>query len=325
MSVLTQRYIDRVVAHLPEDQREDISLELAALTSDMREERRAAGADEVTAERETLEQLGDPTRLAAQYRNAPNVLIGPELYPVFVRAVQWLLPLVLVVTLIVNIVVYSATEASAAIGEMIGQIVGPMLNALVWTLGILTLFFWVFERVAGPQDKTALAQGGRRRWSVDSLETEVVNARDARSEAIVSIIMLIFFALLPLIPTTFLYVGHLNEGGPFVNQALWNFWLPTYYALIGLSALLNVWTIARGRLSKPRIVLRAILDVVAGAFLTALFLTQEVLDPAIDSGIIQSSGASDWVDVLYIAVIWGVVAWDLFACVKYWQSQDSKK
>ncbi|MEW1980257.1 hypothetical protein AB0333_04905 [Citricoccus sp. NPDC079358] len=320
MTALTRRYIDQVVAHLSEGQREDISRELAALISDMQEERLATGADEAAAEREALEELGDPARLAARYRNAPNYLIGPELYPVYVRALQWLVPVVLMVSLIVNIVVYSATEAEANIGAMIGQIVGPLISALFWILGSVTLFFWVFERVAQPRDKTAVARDGARHWSVDDLGVEMAHAREARSEAIGGLVMLVLLALVPLIPTSFFYVGHLNDGGPFVNQGLWNFWLPAYYVLLAVEAMLGIWTIVRGRTTRPRLAARAAMDVVAGLFFTVLVLTQQVIDPAISSGILQTSGATDWVDVLYLVVIWVVVLWDLYVCVKYWRT-----
>ncbi|GAA1126893.1 HAAS signaling domain-containing protein [Citricoccus alkalitolerans] len=320
MTALTRRYIDRVVAHVPEGQREDISRELAALISDMQEERLANGAGEAAAERDALEELGDPARLAARYRNAPNYLIGPELYPVYVRALQWLVPVVLLVSLIVNIVVYSATEAEANIGAMIGQIVGPLISALFWILGSVTLFFWVFERVAQPRDKTAVARDGARQWSVDDLGIEMAHAREARSEAIGGLVMVVLLALVPLIPTSFLYVGHLNAGGPFVNQDLWNFWLPAYYVLLAVEAMLGIWTIARGRTTRPRLAARAALDVVAGVFFTVLVLTQQVIDPAINSGILQTSGATDWVDVLYLVVVWVVVLWDLYVCVKYWRT-----
>ncbi|WP_313822880.1 HAAS signaling domain-containing protein [Citricoccus sp.] len=320
MTALTRRYIDQVVAHLPDGQREDISRELTALISDMEEERLATGASETAAERDALEELGDPARLAARYRNTPNYLIGPELYPVYVRALQWLVPIVLGVALIVNIVVYSTTEAEANIGAMIGQIVGPLISALFWLLGSVTVFFWIFERAAQPRDKAALARDGARHWSVDDLETEVAHAREARSEAIGGLVMLVLLALMPVIPTTFFYVGHLNDGGPFVNQDLWSFWLPAYYVLLAMEAVLGIWTIVRGRTTRLRLAARAALDVVAGVFLTMLVLTQQVIDPAINSGILQTSGATDWVDVLYLVVIWGVAFWDLYVCVQYWRT-----
>ncbi|NUL47264.1 hypothetical protein F7P69_18970 [Cellulosimicrobium funkei] len=323
MTTLTRRYIDQVVAHVPEGQREDISRELAALISDMQEERMASGISGPAAERDALEELGDPARLAARYRDAPNYLIGPELYPVYVRVLQWLVPMVLLITVIANIVVYSATEPEAHVGAMIGRIVGPVISALFWLLGSVTLFFWVFERVAPPRDKASVARDGARRWSVDDLETEVAHAREARSEAIGGLVMLVLLALVPVIPTTFFYVGHLNDGGPFVNQDLWSFWLPAYYVLLALEAMLSIWTIIRGRTTRLRLAARAALDVVAGVFLTMLVLTQQVIDPAINSGILQTSGAADWVDVLYLAVIWGVVVWDLYVCVQYWRTLGS--
>ncbi|WP_413542448.1 HAAS signaling domain-containing protein [Citricoccus nitrophenolicus] len=319
MSALTRRYIDQVVGHLPDGRRGDISRELDTLIADMQEERLAAGADGAAAEREALEELGDPARLAATYRNAPNHLIGPGLYPLFTRMLAWLLPLVLLVALVVNIVVYTATEPEAALGGMIGQVVGALLNALVWTLGSVTALFWLLERVLPERDLRSSLGVGATRWTVEALDTEIVNARGARSEAVTGLVFLAVLAVLPLVPTSFLYVGHLNDGGPFVNQALWGFWLPAYYVLLVMAAAVDLWTAVQG-MSRPIVVARAVLDIAAGVFLTALVLTQQVIDPAIDSGILQTAGAVDWVDVLYLAVIWMVVAWDLYVCVKYWRT-----
>lgn len=327
MATLTRRYIDQVVAHVPDGQREDISRELLALISDMLDERLAGlagGAEEGAAEREVLEELGDPARLAAQYRDAPSYLIGPELYPVYVRSLQWLLPLVLLVALVANIIVYSATEPQAELGDMIGRMVGPLINALFAVLASVTILFWILERAASPRDRGRLARHAVHSWSVDELDLEVVNARDARSEAISSLVFLVLVALLPLVPTTFLYVGHLNDGGTFINPALWDFWMPAYYVLILLAAAQAVWTLVSGRMTRWQVVARAGLDVVAAVFFTVLVLTQEVLDPAIDSGILQTSGGADWVDVLYVAVIWIVALWDLYICVRYWRTLRSQ-
>ena len=324
MATLTRRYIDQVVAHVPDGQREDLSRELDALTSDMLQERLASGAEEVTAEREVLEELGDPARLAARYREAPNHLIGPEIFPLYTRLLRWVLVLVLLLSLLANVIAYSATVPDGHLGGMIGQAVGEAVVALFVAFGAVTGFFAVFERVVPSPDRGRAGRSAARQWSVEDLEVEVVNARDARSEAISSLVFLGIVALVPLVPTTFLYVGHLNGGGSFVSQALWDFWLPAYYVLILLGVAQSVWTLVRGRVTRVQVVARAMLDVVAAVFFTVLVLTQQVLDPAIDSGILQTSRGADWVDVLYVAVIWLVALWDLYVCVKYWRTLRSQ-
>ncbi|MGM7666991.1 hypothetical protein [Microbacterium sp. A93] len=324
MATLTRRYIDQVVAHVPDGQRQDISQELLALTSDMLDERLAGGAEESAAEREVLEELGDPARLAARYREAPNYLIGPDVFPLYTRLLRWVLVLVALVSLLANVVVYSATVPDGHLGGMLGQAIGEAVVALFVAFGAVTGFFAVFERVVPPRDRGRAGHSAGRRWSVDDLDLEVVNARDARAEAISSLVFLGIVALLPLVPTTFLYVGHLNGGGPFVNPALWDFWLPAYYVVLALAAAQAVWTIVRGRMTRWQLLARAALDVVAAVFFTVLVLTQEVLDPAIDAGILQTAGGMDWVDVLYVAVIWMVALWDLYVCVGYWRTLRSQ-
>lgn len=322
-TTLTRRYIDQVVAHVPEGQREDISRELDALTSDMLEERLDGGALEDSAEREVLEELGDPARLAARYRGAPNYLIGPDIFPLYARLLRWALVLVPLIALLANIIVYSATVPDGRLGGMIGQAVGGAVVALLIAFGAVTGIFAVFERVAPSRERGRAGRSAERTWSVEDLDLEVTYARDARSEAISGLVFLGIAALLPWVPTTFLYVGHLNGGGSFVNQALWDFWLPAFYLLLLLAAARAVWAIVQSRVTRWQLVFRAALDVVTAAFLTALVLTQDVLDPAIDSGILQTSSGADWVDVLYVAVIWLVALWDLSVVLRFWRTRPA--
>jgi hypothetical protein len=90
MSTLTDRYVWDVTRRLPASRRDDIERELRSTIADM-----AEAADERTA----LVELGDPARLAAEYRSGGRALIGDDLYPEYVRQLRrWLTIVVPVIT-----------------------------------------------------------------------------------------------------------------------------------------------------------------------------------------------------------------------------------
>jgi hypothetical protein len=318
MRTLTQRYIDEVVSHLPEATRPDISRELQALISDMVDERSVAGHSFDPAERSALEELGDPARLAARYRDAPNYLIGPRLYPSFVAGLRWLLPLVAFIALAVNVMVRVTTDPELQLGALIGAAIGGVLTAVFTVAGVLTLVFAIVERTLPRAEQERFGRSGGRAWSVDDLNEERPGQAGVRSDAIAGLVFVAFMALVPLVPTGFLYVAHLNDGGPFVNQALWDFWLPVYYVLLGLEAAVEAWDLVTGRWSLPQLLARAAVSVAFAVYLTSLFLTQQVLDPAIPLGDVPR----DWTIRVTVAVVWLVTVWSLVDIGRKWRTRQ---
>lgn len=299
MSTLTQRYIEEVVSHLPEASRPDMSRELEALIADMVDERSTAGVAPGPAERSALEELGDPARLAARYRDAPAYLIGPRLYPAFIAGLRWLLPLVLLIALAVNVVVYAATEPDPQLGQLLGVLIGRVLSAVFTVAGVFTLVFAVLERTLPRADQDRFG-AGRRGWTVDELGAERSGHAGVRSDAIAGLVFVVIMALVPVIPTSFLYVGHLNDGGPFINQALWALWLPAYYVLLGLAAAVETWALVAGRWTRPQVMARVAVALAFAVLLSQAILTQQVLDPAIPVGDIPLT----WTPWFTVAVIW---------------------
>src|SRR5699024_9681623 len=101
MSALTETYVDNVIGHLPENSRADIAAEIRATINDMVEDRlgefdHPAEEQSAAAERQVLEELGDPIRLSREYTNSPQHLIGPAFYPLYIWSLRWVLPTVAV-------------------------------------------------------------------------------------------------------------------------------------------------------------------------------------------------------------------------------------
>jgi hypothetical protein len=158
--VLTERYVHEVVRRLPADQRDDIAEELRATIADTVEGRNAA--DPRTAEREVLTEMGDPVRCAARYTERPLALIGPDLYPAYLRLLTVLLTTVLPV-ITVGLVLLELADTDDA-GAALRSGVGTLITVGAQLVAVLTLVFAVTERVRHRRGVT-----GAARWTPDDL------------------------------------------------------------------------------------------------------------------------------------------------------------
>lgn len=322
MNSLTGIYVAEVVRRLPERSRPDIARELEATLADMVEERlggvAAPGPDAArAAERAAVEELGDPARLALQYQDAPGHLIGPELFPAFRRLVRWLLPLVAVLSALANAVTYAATAPQPALGGMIGAVAGNVVVALLVATGVVTVLFAVGERVLPERDRAELTRSaGYGEWSPDDLHHEPPSRRIPRGEPVASLVFLAIMALLPVVPSSFFYVGHLNDGGSLVDPGLWRGWLPAYFLVLAVLVLLEVWKLAAGRWSAPMLAAGLVADVALAVLLTAAVLTQQILDPRLLAG----WSPPDWLPVAVVVAVWAVMVWDQAVTLRNYRS-----
>ncbi|UNK45477.1 HAAS signaling domain-containing protein [Arthrobacter sulfonylureivorans] len=326
MSSLTEKYVAQVVRRLPENSRADIAREITATLSDMADARLggdeyASPASAEAAERAALEELGDPSRLALRYSESPRYLIGPELFPVFTRLMAWLLPIVAASALAVNALVYVLATPEPAVGGMIGVMVGNGVLAVLIAIAVVTVLLALAERILPEKDKAQLtAPATRSGWSVDDLVRERPVREIARPEPVASLVILAVMALLPFLPTSFFYVGHLNDDGGFLNPALWDGWIPAYLGFLMVFALIEAWRLTSGRWSTAMLATMIVADAAFAVFLTIAFLSQEVLDPALFTA---TGGEPGWYQGAAVVLIWAVTVWDQVATVKAYREARS--
>jgi len=146
---LVDRYLKTVAKALPEAQREDIIRELSEdIRSEMEDKARDLGRPLTEAEQQALlRQHGNPLLLAARYRQDHRTLafgrqlIGPVLFPFYVKVLSFNLGL----TFVVIAVIFIALGAS---GQKVGfnNILTTCLLQLLIQLGVVTLIFSLIER-----------------------------------------------------------------------------------------------------------------------------------------------------------------------------------
>lgn len=173
MTTLSTAYVAAVVRHIPEGSRDEIAEDVSSMITEVVEARLTTPSPDretaAEAERAVLEELGDPAHLARQYTQAPQHLIGPQFYPLYLRALQWLLPIAGTMALLTNGIVYSLAEPEPRIGALIGAASGNTVIAVLIAFAAVTIGLALLERVLPAADVRRLPDG-RRTWTVDQLQ-----------------------------------------------------------------------------------------------------------------------------------------------------------
>jgi hypothetical protein len=142
---LIDRYLHAVRSYLPKAQQDDIigelSEDLASRVEDRESELGRPLSDDDAVE--ILQAYGHPMRLAARYQ-PPRYLIGPTIYPMYLR----ILTIALLACIIVNVAVAVAFAATGAgIRASLG-ILERLPSVLIAMLGWITGAFVVIDLVA---------------------------------------------------------------------------------------------------------------------------------------------------------------------------------
>ncbi len=189
-----------------------------------------------TAEREALTELGDPYRLAWGYADRPLHLIGPALFPDYIRLLRVLYFIVL--PIVVVVVFLSLLLAKSLDGESLAGAFGPIWPTAIsvavhfgfWT----TLVFAVLERTT-PQGRPLT------KWDPASLPQVPVAGTIKTIDTGATLVWLTIYIVV-LIGQQF-FSPLTNAAGdplPVIDPALWSFWLPYF---IGLAVLDIVFAI----------------------------------------------------------------------------------
>jgi len=233
--------------------RADIESEIHSAIQDLLDERARQTGKPVDDEEnilEVLKEYGDPEKVAASYQ-PERYLIGPRLYPAYIKVIQIVLPIMGVLALLG--LGFSLGEAAgpANIVETIAQAVAEFFGSMISALGSITLIFALLERFV-PDLKTKEIQ-----WNPRSL----FNVSPPDQVKPVELIVEIFFAGLAIMifnffPQFFGFTPSLNnlvETGswqnitfiPILSDAFLSY-IPFLTAIWGLTIVLDGILIQRG-------------------------------------------------------------------------------
>jgi hypothetical protein len=270
MTTLTDRYIWAVQRSLPEHQRDDIDLELRATIADTIDAKLESGLDASSAEHEAIVELGDPYRLAAGYTDRPLHLIGPALFPDYIRLLKVLFAVVLPIGA-------AGIFLAMLLGqpETVGEVAGPFIAALMGLIVHLgfwpTLVFAILER--SPDTKWYS-------WKPENLPDLPVGNSIKLSDTVASVSWMV--VILAGIAWGQFWPLFRDDSGaviPFFAPELWSFWLPYFIVLAVAGAVFYLTLYRNRRWTWLFAVLNMALGLAAVIPLLWLLLTEQAVNP----------------------------------------------
>lgn len=305
-SSLTDRYLAAVLRSVPARRREEIATELRASIADMIEARTDNGQDPVTAEREVLTELGDPTQLAARYADRRLHLIGPAYYLVWQRVLWRMLAFVpALAAVVVGLIETVDGNAGGAVGKAVVAAVWAAMQTAFW----VTLVFAVLERLSPTLDLP--------RWTVDHLPAERLDRRIPLTDTGAAIGWLVL--LIAYLPWQHFrsYVPDGSGGDvPILNPDRWTFWLPYLIAVLVCHIGLEIVAYRVGRWTAPLVATKVVLHTAFAAPVVWLLLTDQLINPALAQHIAWLGRDDNLTTVTTVAAVVTLV-------VTLWDAADS--
>ncbi len=225
---LIDRYLRAVEFWLPVGQRGDVIEELSDdLRSEIDERRAETGRvpsdDEVAA---ILKERGHPMLVAGRYL-PQQYLIGPTLLPLYRFALRVVLLWILVPVFVLVMAPSAVIGGAGPFGVLIATVLG-LLQAALYTVGIVTIAFGLIERFG-------LARGLYARWDPRRLPALPVG-RTRRTQPIGATI----FALACRVVFTTWWLTILWSGNIYANSTLTVALAPVWHALFWPILLLSL-------------------------------------------------------------------------------------
>jgi hypothetical protein len=273
---LTDRYVWAVLRSLPEGQRADIDRELRATIADTIDAKVESGTAAPASETEALVELGDPYKLAWGYADRPLHLIGPALFPDYIRLLRLLYVVVLpivVAAVFVSLLLAKSLDGDspwAAFGVIWPTIIGVAVHMGFWT----TLVFAVLERTT-PQGKPLT------KWDPATLPQLPVAGTIKTLDTGAALVWLTLY-IAALVAQQFF--SPLQNGAaepiPVINPELWSFWLPYFIGLAGLEIVFAVILHRTRRWTVPLALANAALAIAFAIPAVLLLRSEDVVNPA---------------------------------------------
>jgi hypothetical protein len=321
---LINRYIAEVGRHLPEKDRSDIEAEIRSMIEDMLEERRERGQNAKVADdkviAEMLEELGDPKLLAFQYAPPKRYLIGPDWYEGYIKVLQRVLftavPIVAAVTFVLRL-----TDDPLDFVNAVGAAVRGAFNVGVQILFWVTLVFVLLERSDEKPDD--LPKPSSRTWTIAQLPEMPSKRQIGIAETIMNIAVLLFLLIWIALPFTLdRFQGNPVPVIPFLHPNLWNFWLPLFFVIMGLTLVHEVFKLKLGNWTPALTATNVVLGLISIAYIAALVTTQDVINPEFLARLDNATGSRElrevvrWSIGISTAVIAGTYVWSMIDSIR---------
>jgi hypothetical protein len=251
---LINLYVAEVGKRLPLKGRGDIETELRSTLEDMLEDRsrKAGRAVDEAMILDLLKEYGPPDKVASTYDPHPY-LIGPRLYPFFLRVLKIVLTVLVTVLLItLGIRLGSQPMSGQELAKAIGEGLLGILSGAMQAFGNVALVFAILERFA-PTSEFRMDEETKG-WDPASLrkveKVETVKPWETIATILFTVAALVLFNGYPQL----IGVHFVKDGAwvsiPALTEAFFR-WMPYINVLWALQLALQLVVYRQGRWQRP--------------------------------------------------------------------------
>ena len=295
----TDRYLDAVAHEVPHDRRDEVRAQLRERIEVDLTRRVAAGTPAAEAERQALEALGDPRRVADEAAG-PRWLVGPRVYPDYLRVLR------LVAAIALPIIAAAVAIASGLAGQNPVEVVFSALAAVA--SAAVQIAFWVTIAFVVVDRSGAQPPSMRRAWTIEDLPAPArvtVSLGDTITGIVLSV-LLIGVVLWPWQYEVTAGAGSvpvLASGLPAVTAVL--------VGILVAGIVLDVVLYLVGRWTILAAVVNTLLDATFAGIVIWLVATDQLFDPAFLAALGQTPTLDPAQADAVIAAMGTGVAWSV--------------
>ncbi len=288
-----ERYLEAVAERLPEDTREDVKKELRANIEDML-------PDTPTEEdiRNVLGKLGNPARLANEYRQTKRYLIGPNLYDNYISVLKLVIGIAAIVFAFIGILENISNPLENISADSISFITNAIIGVISAVIdGAVQAFLWVTV-VFAILDRSGLGEGNssflKKDWSVDDLFKSAIPAKSriSRAEIVVEMVFTIIFAAILIFQPQLFGWYEKGSSGMMLILPVFNLdRLQSYVAVIILltaaNFILSIYKLIVSRWNLPLAIANTINNIASSIFVFVMFSDRSIINGELISRIAE--------------------------------------
>lgn len=289
---LIDLYIDELRQYLPPKNREDVLQEIRSTLMDMVEDRTPSGQDAPSDDiiKAVLKEYGAPRAVARQY-NRHQYLIGPRLYPTYLKVLRIALPIVAAVSLVVFFAaLISLNSMESGMLETVFTRFAGIFSSLFTAAMIITFIFAVLERTT-PEDWRL---DSPEEWAPDDLlkreAVERINIPGVAVEITMAVAFIVFLNFFLGWAGIYYLTADGFRSAPLLTDLFVQF-VPWITAFTIMDILLNLYLIRSGQWDKAASIAKIVINLFKIGVLLAMIISPALV--RVDPDALQALNIGD--------------------------------
>jgi hypothetical protein len=265
MTTLIDRYVYDVTRRLPEKSRPEVEKEMRANIADMLPEN--AAQEDIDR---VLTSLGDPAKLAEQYRTRPRYLISPAVFDDYLTVLKLVIPIFAVLTVVLKLFgAITDTPVEGTYGQVFTSILTGVLDSIF--SAVTNGFLWVTLGFAMVEYFQVMK--GKKDWSLKDLPEMPSQSAEkiSRVEIIIGMILSAFFLVMMTRYSYLIVISLHGDSTPLFSSLALSHYVPYLVALTACSWAVSAVKLYYGRWNAVTAILHS-LNAIAWAIASVLFL-----------------------------------------------------